>query len=108
MGEAKRKRPQPLLDTIRAMKSKLPPRLTGDALYLWGQRVIMFEQAKQQHNEAASLLLQEAGYEPGKYLLTDDGYIMTPAAFQAAQTAKQSLVPDGNRPEPVPTPGSEN
>ena len=80
------------------------PRLDGDRMMAWAKMVFQEEQLAQTKQVLASQILQELGYTPGEYLLSDDAYIVSREEFNQRvrslpQTSDQSS-PDSENPAP--------
>lgn len=67
--------------TLVSAPSKLtnasPLRLEGDDLYAWAQLVSEWQRITQTKQTVAIQFMQQRGFTPGEYLLTDDGYIIS-------------------------------
>jgi hypothetical protein len=97
MAKSQSRKPTP---PMLMTPAKRPPRLEGDALYAWAQYIQKIEQLLEGKQALAVSLLTSQGYEPGKYLLSDDGYIVTPEQMRRFQQ------PKGEQIAPTPAPGS--
>jgi hypothetical protein len=102
MAKSQSRKPTP--PTLMTPTKRLP-RLEGDALYAWAQYIQKIQQIFEGKQALAASLLTSQGYEPGKYLLTDDAYIVTP---EQARRARQSKA-EQTAPTPDPdSPDSES
>lgn len=61
------------------------PRLEGDALFSWAQLMVEEQRLIQTKQQLAEQFLTELGYQPGEYLLANDGYIVTQDQAREAQ-----------------------
>jgi hypothetical protein len=70
------------------------PRLDGRAVQAWAWVVEQSRNSMLAKQILAVQLLQERGYEPGEYLLTDDAYIVTAAQARASAQSRRDPIPD--------------
>jgi hypothetical protein len=61
-----------------------PPRLEGDALYEWAQTIAVIRSLAERKQQLAVRLLEQMGYTPGPYLLSDDGYVVSQQEVERA------------------------
>ena len=83
------------------------PRLDGDALYEWTRLTYEEELFFARKQVQAEKHLQERGYTPGEYLLSNDGYIISrdqneQRLHQQEQADRARVVPSKASPSPVP------
>lgn len=75
-----------------------PQRLEGDALYAWAQLMQREQQIQEAKQGMAAALLTSLGRTPGKYLLSNDGYIVKAEdqtrAVRQAQDSSSAPTPD--------------
>lgn len=65
-----------------------PPRLEGDALYEWAQLIGALRSLVERKQQLAVHLLEQMGYTPGPYLLSDDGYVVSQQDVERAMRVR--------------------